>query len=151
MRVFSMWDPANPMREVDLFVEHPIAFAELWERSEVMSLESTEVRVASIDDLIALKRSAGREVDRRDIEAPRGDPDQALGRGLVRHREGKPSDDWGASWEATRRRQLALGLAVAPAERLRWLEGMIRLAHASGALPRARDENGDVIIMGGQT
>ncbi|MBI4254944.1 MAG: hypothetical protein HY616_07705, partial [Candidatus Rokubacteria bacterium] len=26
MRVFSMWDPANPMREVDLFVEHPIDF-----------------------------------------------------------------------------------------------------------------------------
>jgi hypothetical protein len=69
MRVFSMWDPANPMREVDLFVEHPIPFAGLWERSAIVPLESTSVRVASIDDLIALKRLAGRDVDKLDIQA----------------------------------------------------------------------------------
>lgn len=69
MRVFSMWDPTNPLLEVDLFVEHPIAFADLWARSEVIPLESTRVRVASIGDLITLKRLAGREVDRLDIEA----------------------------------------------------------------------------------
>lgn len=62
---------------------------------------------------------------------------------MKRRRETEHPDEWEASWEGTRKRQLALGLAVAPAERLRWLEEMIRLAHASGALPRPRGENGE--------
>ena len=69
MRVFSLWDPANPMREVDLFVEHPIPFPDLWERSETLSLATTSVRVASIPDLIRLKLLAGRPQDLTDIEA----------------------------------------------------------------------------------
>jgi len=39
MRVFSMWDPTNPMRSVDLFVENPVEFDELWDRSETLSFE----------------------------------------------------------------------------------------------------------------
>jgi hypothetical protein len=69
MRVFSLWDPANPMREIDLFVEHPIPFDELWRRSELIDLGTTRVRVAAIVDLIALKRLAGRAQDLADIEA----------------------------------------------------------------------------------
>lgn len=69
MRVFSLWDPDDPMREVDLFVEHPVAFDELWARAETMSLGATSVRVASIPDIIALKRLAGRPQDYADIEA----------------------------------------------------------------------------------
>jgi hypothetical protein len=69
MRVFSLHDPAQPMRELDLFVEHPIDFESLWRRAEMIPLATTSARVASIPDLIALKRLAGRPEDLRDIEA----------------------------------------------------------------------------------
>ncbi len=68
MRVFSLYDPANPLRSVDLFAEHPIEFEDLFRRAEVLPLRSTEVRVASIPDLIELKRLAGRPKDLDDIE-----------------------------------------------------------------------------------
>jgi hypothetical protein len=69
MQVFSMWDPSDPLRSVDLFVENPIDFEELWDRSVLLPLAGTSARVASIPDLIRLKRLASRAVDLADIEA----------------------------------------------------------------------------------
>lgn len=69
MKVFSLWDPAMPMREVDLFVDYPLPFEEMYARSEVVGLSTTTVRVAAIADLIALKKLAGRPEDVQDIEA----------------------------------------------------------------------------------
>ena len=68
MQVFSFVDRANPMRAVDLFVQYPIDFESLWSRAQVMTLESTTVPVANLDDLITMKRIAGRPQDLVDIE-----------------------------------------------------------------------------------
>ena len=69
MRVLSFRDPADDLRRVDLFVEEPIEFSSLWERSVVIPLASTSVRVVSIADLIELKRQAARPIDLNDVEA----------------------------------------------------------------------------------
>ncbi|MBI2878601.1 MAG: hypothetical protein HYY19_02645, partial [Candidatus Rokubacteria bacterium] len=47
----------------------PIDFDELWSRSDIIELSHTTVRIASIPDLIRLKRLAGRAQDLADIEA----------------------------------------------------------------------------------
>ncbi len=48
-------------------------------------------------------------------------------------------DPWHTGWESHRRRQrLRFALEATPAERVRWLEDMIALAHRTGALPRRR-------------
>jgi hypothetical protein len=56
------------MRVVDLFAEQPLPFEIFWSRSEEFNLTGTTVRVASIPDLIHLKRLAGRPQDLADIE-----------------------------------------------------------------------------------
>jgi len=69
MRVFALWDPTNPMRQVDLFIRNPIDFGLLWTHAEIMDVGVTSVRVAAIADLIEMKRIAGRPQDLADIEA----------------------------------------------------------------------------------
>lgn len=69
LKVFSMHDPGNPLRVVDLLAECPIPFDDLWARADRMEVGATTVAVASVDDLIAMKREAGRRRDLEDIEA----------------------------------------------------------------------------------
>lgn len=78
MIVFSLYSDANPV-VVDLFVRSPMDFEGLWTRSEVRDLEGGSVRVASLDDLIRIKRDAARPqdlVDVTELEAIRRDANQ---------------------------------------------------------------------------
>jgi hypothetical protein len=50
MLVFSL-RPQSGVPMVDLFLEHPIPFDQLWTRSVVVTLRGVPVRIASIDDL----------------------------------------------------------------------------------------------------
>jgi hypothetical protein len=53
------------------------------------------------------------------------------------------ADDRFDGWESNRKRKLTRGLDATPPQRLAWLEAAIRLAHAAGALPRARQSDGE--------
>jgi predicted nucleotidyltransferase len=68
MEVFSLTNPGMPGITVDLFARYPIPFENLWARSVSMNVGEVEVRVCSIDDLIEMKRKAGRLKDLADIE-----------------------------------------------------------------------------------
>lgn len=68
IQVFSMYHPDQIGLTVDIFVRYPIPFDELWARYEVMDLDYVNVRVCSIDDLIAMKQQSGRHKDLADME-----------------------------------------------------------------------------------
>ncbi len=69
LQVFSLWHPAMAGFELDLFVKLPFDFEEAYARASIARLGSADVTVASIGDLVAMKREAGRPRDQEDIEA----------------------------------------------------------------------------------
>lgn len=66
---FTMHDPQDARREVDLFAHPPISFDELWAASVVLPVAGVPVRVVSVEHLVAMKRVSDREQDRADIAA----------------------------------------------------------------------------------
>ena len=78
MMVFNLYDPKDPLRSVDLFVQPPVPFDELWSRSQLIALPSVKVRVASIQDLIRMKENTGRSLDSADIEALEALADESI-------------------------------------------------------------------------
>ena len=68
LMVFTMTEPGG-MLEVDLFARSPLPFEALWSRAVTVLVGETEVRIAALDDLIAMKREAGRPQDLADITA----------------------------------------------------------------------------------
>lgn len=71
LQVFSFYDPANPLREVDLFAEYPVDFEELLAGASVVVLAGTAVHVAGVRHLIQMKERAGRPQDLADVAALR--------------------------------------------------------------------------------
>jgi hypothetical protein len=61
--VVTFTDPNDPMREIDVLVSPPIPGKDLVERAMTLDLDGTAVPIASLSDLIALKRMSGRAQD----------------------------------------------------------------------------------------
>ncbi|KLJ01922.1 DUF6036 family nucleotidyltransferase [Luteimonas sp. FCS-9] len=68
MLVFPLWDPSNPLRSIDVFIDEPIAFEQLFQNAVTKEVDGVPVRVASIPHLIEMKRRAGRARDIEDID-----------------------------------------------------------------------------------
>lgn len=68
LMLFSMHDPNDPFMVVDLFAELPDSFERLWSDSSTVLVNDHPIRIASVQDLVAMKRAAGRHKDLDDIE-----------------------------------------------------------------------------------
>lgn len=83
LTVFSLWSPACPTLEIDLFVSEPFDFEAVYARALRVPLEKSEATVVALDDLIAMKRQVGRPRDQEDVaalEALKGGTTQEGGR-----------------------------------------------------------------------
>ncbi len=141
MRVFSLYQPENPLSAVDLFVETPIDFEELYRKAELIPIGTAVVPVVAIPHLIQMKQAAGREQDRADlrvlveIEKRRGQDEIA--------EPAAPAEDdlWAKTgWEGHAQWQLERTLSATPEQRLAWLEAAIGIAHAAGAIRRPQPD-----------
>jgi hypothetical protein len=69
LTVFSFWSPAHPATEIDVFVTEPFPMEPALARALRVQLGELSVPVASIPDLIFLKRQSARPKDLDDIQA----------------------------------------------------------------------------------
>jgi hypothetical protein len=69
MKVFSVYNPANELENIDIMIENYIDFDTAYKRRERVTASNIEIPVISIDDLIELKKIAGRKRDEIDILA----------------------------------------------------------------------------------
>jgi hypothetical protein len=68
-RVFQLWSEAHRTLRVDLFLEPPFAFQSAWNRRHRAPIAAgLEVSFVALDDLLAMKRAAGRPQDLADID-----------------------------------------------------------------------------------
>ncbi len=69
MVMFTWIHPTRPYEEIDIFLENPIDFESAYVNRTDVPIQDFTIPIAGIHDLIALKRIAGRDQDRSDIDA----------------------------------------------------------------------------------
>ena len=69
MKAFTFWNPDKPYEEVDVLVDIPLEFEEIEREKVVVEARGIRIPLASINHLIKMKETAGREQDKADIEA----------------------------------------------------------------------------------
>jgi hypothetical protein len=69
MTVFSLWHPEHPGFALDLFVQEPFDFETIYSRALRVPLQNLHATVISRDDLLDMKRAAGRARDLEDVAA----------------------------------------------------------------------------------
>jgi hypothetical protein len=69
MLALGLQRPGVPGPTVDVLVRPTVPFEQLYANSEARDVGGVAIRVASIDDLIALKTGTGRAIDAADVQA----------------------------------------------------------------------------------
>lgn len=69
MKVFSFFSTKHPVNLIDIFIFEPINFQNAMANAIKVKTGKTTIPVASIEDLIKLKKISGRKQDMEDIKA----------------------------------------------------------------------------------
>ena len=64
---YSFFSTLKGRMSLDVLIDVPVTFDDLWERRETRLYEGVPVQMVSVDDLIILKEYAGREQDLQDV------------------------------------------------------------------------------------
>ena len=67
MIVFSFVSRQPPFQMIDMFVNEPIRFSDLYSKKKDMRIEGIKIPLIGIDHLLKLKKQAGRAKDLDDI------------------------------------------------------------------------------------
>ena len=67
MKAFNFYK-ADELKEVDLIIDSPVTFESARKKIKRIQVDDLSLPVISIDDLIRMKRSAGRDVDQWDVK-----------------------------------------------------------------------------------
>ncbi len=71
MRAFALCSPDNPAEHMDIVIEHRLDFEKAYRRKMVVHEGGLQIPVIAISDLLVMKKQAGRERDKIDIQALR--------------------------------------------------------------------------------
>jgi hypothetical protein len=69
LMVLSFFDPEDVTQSVDLFASYPLEYSQLNDRAVQKDVGGVNIRFCSLDDLIAIKKAAGRAIDLDDVKA----------------------------------------------------------------------------------
>ena len=69
MKVFSVYNPENPLEHVDVKIDFEENISGYISNSQKIMADDINIYIVSIDDLITLKKEAGRDRDLVDIRA----------------------------------------------------------------------------------
>ncbi len=68
MKAFNLVNAKWALSEIDIIIDAPVAYPEARKRAKKIMVQGVPIPVISIDDLIKMKRVAGRELDKADIQ-----------------------------------------------------------------------------------
>ena len=69
MKVFSVYNPHREFEHIDVLIESPVDFNAARKNGEWIDNGDIKIPVVSIDDLVTMKKAAGRSRDEIDIKA----------------------------------------------------------------------------------
>ncbi|MDI6752183.1 MAG: hypothetical protein QME07_04915 [bacterium] len=68
MKAFSFYHKKESRKVVDIVLVHPLDFTETWKHSIIKKVDDIEIYMASIDDMISMKKVSNRPKDLSDME-----------------------------------------------------------------------------------
>jgi hypothetical protein len=66
--VLTLENPNNPLEVLDFFIDNPIDFNKAYSRKKILKVDDFEIYIASIEDIVEIKKISNRPIDISDIE-----------------------------------------------------------------------------------